>query len=59
MDDLMVEHVSSKSQFGLMISCYGVSLVFCAIVSTTNTDCNTTRVLDVDNGKFTKYFPIA
>ena len=57
--EIMVEHIYSNSQFRLIISCSGVSFVFCAIVSPTCKYFNPTRVIDMNDGQFNTYFPIA
>ena len=48
-----MEHVSSNSQFGLMMSCSGVLFVVYDIVSPTCRYYNTTHVIDVDDIQFT------
>ena len=53
LNELLVEHVSIKSQFGFMASFYGLLLVVCVIVSPTCKVCDPTCVFEVDDGKFT------
>ena len=50
--ELMVEHVYSNIQFGLIMSFSGVSFIVCAIVVSTCMYFNPTRVPNVDDGKF-------
>ena len=51
--EMITEHVSSNSQFGLVMSYCGVLFVVCAIFSPTCKDYNPTRVFDMDDGQFT------
>ena len=48
----MVEHVSSSIQFGLMVSGSVVVFVAYAMVSPACSDCDPTRVLDMNYGQF-------
>ena len=50
--ELMVEQVSSRIQFGLIILVVGASFVVWVMVSPTCSDCVPVRVLDVDDGQF-------
>ena len=50
--ELMVEHVSRRIQFGLIIFVGGASFVVWVVVSSTCSDCDPLRVLAVDNGQF-------
>ena len=50
--ELMVEHVSRRIQFGLMMLVVGASFVIWVMVSSTCGDCDPIRVLDVDYEKF-------
>ena len=51
--ELMVEHVSNKSQFGFMLSFTSASFIFCTIVSPICSDYDPMRVLNVEDGQFT------
>ena len=55
----MVENVSNRIQFELMIFVVGASFVFWVMVSLTCIDCDPVRVLDMDDGKFTTYCPVS
>ena len=50
--ELMVEHVSRRIQFGLMMLVVGASLFLWFMMIPTFSDCDPARVLDVDDGKF-------
>ena len=50
--ELMIEQVSRKIQFGLIILVVGVSFVIWVMASPTCSDCVTVRVLAVDDGQF-------
>ena len=50
--ELMVDHVSERIHFGLMILVVGDSFVIWVIVSPTCSDWDTVRVLDVYDGQF-------
>ena len=50
--ELMVEQVSRRIQFRLIILVVGASFVVCVMVRPTCIDCVPVRVLDVDDGKF-------
>ena len=50
--ELMVEQVSRRIQFGLIILVVGVYFVVWFMVSPTCGDCVPVRVLVVDDGKF-------
>ena len=50
--ELILEHVSKRSQFGSMISFTGVSSVFCVMESPTCSYFEPTHVLDMEDGKF-------
>ena len=50
--ELMVEHVSRRIHFGLMMLVVGASFVIWVMVSSTCGDCDPIRVLDVDYEKF-------
>ena len=58
LNEMMVEHVSSNRQLWFMISWYGVYLVVCAIDSPTCRYFDPTRVIVVDDGKFSILCPI-
>ena len=51
--EMMVEQVSRRIQFGLIILVVGASFVVWVMVMPTCSDCFPVRVLDVDDGKFT------
>ena len=51
--ELMVEHVSRRIQFGLMILVIGASFVVWIMVSPTCNYCNPLRLLAFDDGQFT------
>ena len=51
--ELMVEHVSRRTQFGLTIFMVGASFVVWVMLSPTFSDCDPVRLLAVDDGKFT------
>ena len=48
----MVEHVSRRIHFGLIILVVGVSFVVWVMISPTYSDCDPVRVLAVDDGQF-------
>ena len=48
----MVEHVYINIQFGLTMLVVGASFVVWVIGIPTCSDCDTVRVLDVDDGEF-------
>ena len=50
--ELMVEHVYINIQFGLTMLVVGASFVVWVIGIPTCSDCDTVRVLDVDDGEF-------
>ena len=49
----MVEHVSRKINFGLMMLAVGESFVVWVMVIPTCSDCDPVRLLDADYGQFT------
>ena len=49
---MIVEHVSKRIQFGLMMLVIGASFVVWVIVSPTCSDCDPTKVLDDGDGQF-------
>ena len=51
--ELMVEKVSGRIQFGLIILFFGASFVVSVMVRPTCSDCVPLRVLVVDDGQFT------
>ena len=50
--ELMVDHVSKRIQFGLMILVLGAYFVVWVMVGTTCSDCDSVRVFAVDDGQF-------
>ena len=50
--ELMVEQVSRRIQFGLIILVVGASFVVWVMVSPTCSDCVPVRVLAVDDGQY-------
>ena len=54
----MVEHVSRRIQFGLIIFMGGASFVVWVVVSSTCSDCDPLRVLAVNDGKLTAFCPV-
>ena len=52
--ELVVEHVFNRIQFGFMVSFTGASFIIFSMVSQICSDCDLTRLLDVEDGKFPK-----
>ena len=50
--EVMVEHVSRRIQFGLIILVVGASFMFWFMVNPTCSGCDPVRVLAVDDGQF-------
>ena len=57
--ELMVEQVSMSVQFGLIILVVGASFGVWVMAMPTYSDCVPVRMLAVDNGKFTAYYPVS
>ena len=51
--EVMVEQVSRRIQFGLIILVFGASFVVWLMVRRACSDCVPVQVLDVDDGQFT------
>ena len=57
--EVMVEQVSRRIQFGLIILVVGASFVVLVMVRHTCNDCVTVRVLAIDDGKFPVQCPVS